>query len=72
MADTIVDCFSSQWFNLPILRDLLVQVDLNAELERLRIELKHVQNLCEVAQNESIDASQRVSVILSVYTIVKF
>lgn len=49
-----------------------MQVDLNAELERLRIELKHVQNLCEVAQNESIDASQRVSVILSVYTIVKF
>ncbi|XP_020114703.1 U-box domain-containing protein 35-like isoform X2 [Ananas comosus] len=36
------------------------QVDLNAELERLRIELKHVQNLCEVAQNESIDASQRL------------
>nr|CAD1821717.1 unnamed protein product [Ananas comosus var. bracteatus] len=39
--------------------NLLVHVDLNAELERLRIELKHVQNLCEVAQNESIDASQR-------------
>lgn len=37
-----------------------VQVDLNFELERLRLELKHVKGMYTVAQTEKMEASRQV------------
>ncbi|XP_077235351.1 U-box domain-containing protein 35-like [Tasmannia lanceolata] len=37
------------------------QVDVNLELERLRIELRHVKGMCAVAQNETSEASRQLN-----------
>ncbi|XP_043707153.1 U-box domain-containing protein 35-like [Telopea speciosissima] len=37
------------------------QVDINFELERLRIELRHLKGMYAVAQNEKIDASRKLN-----------
>ena len=40
------------------------QENFNLELEKLRIELRHVQGMHAVAQTENIDASRKVMLIL--------
>ncbi|KAJ4952537.1 hypothetical protein NE237_029369 [Protea cynaroides] len=37
------------------------QVDINFELERLRIELRHLKGMYAIAQNEKIDASRKLN-----------
>lgn len=41
-------------------RRFSVQVNLNFEIEKLRTELRHVQEMYAVAQTESFDASRKV------------
>ena len=41
------------------------QVDINFELEKLRTELRHVRGIYAIAQSEAIDASRKVSRIIS-------
>ena len=38
----------------------LLQVNINLELEKLRIELRHVKGMYAMAQSETIDASRKV------------
>ena len=40
--------------------DLIVQVNLSFEIEKLRAELKHVQEMYAMAQTETVDASEEV------------
>jgi len=47
---------------------LFYQAKLNLELEKLRIELRHVQGLHAVAQSEKIEASRKV---ISIFLLVK-
>lgn len=39
---------------------LCSQADINFELERLRIELRHIRGMYAMAQGEAIDASRKV------------
>ena len=39
-----------------------MQENINFELEKLRIELRHAQGVNAVAQSETIDASRKVSI----------
>ncbi|KDO45279.1 hypothetical protein CISIN_1g003576mg [Citrus sinensis] len=51
------------------------QVDVNFELEKLRIELRHVRGMYAIAQNEANDASRKVSLgilLKKVYCIIPF
>ena len=38
-----------------------MQVNINFELEKLRIELRHVRGMYAIAQSENIDAARKVS-----------
>lgn len=40
----------------------MLQVYINLELEKLRIELRHVKGMYAMAQSETIDASRKVGV----------
>eukprot|EP00268_Persea_americana_P020175 TRINITY_DN20403_c0_g1_i7.p1 TRINITY_DN20403_c0_g1~~TRINITY_DN20403_c0_g1_i7.p1 ORF type:complete len:665 (-),score=127.29 TRINITY_DN20403_c0_g1_i7:642-2636(-) len=51
-----------------ILTDLSLsgQVDVDFELEKLRIELRHAQGMYEMAQNETNDASQHLEILSTI------
>ncbi|GKV17532.1 hypothetical protein SLEP1_g28025 [Rubroshorea leprosula] len=49
-SDVVTDCSLSE-----------SQVEINSELEKLRIRLRHVRGLYAIAQSEMIDASRKVS-----------
>ncbi|XP_072971303.1 U-box domain-containing protein 35-like [Typha angustifolia] len=57
LLDSDVTSTSENRLDSPLPQD---QVDINFELERLRIELRHFQKLREVAEDESVDASRQV------------
>lgn len=40
-----------------------MQVNINYDLEKLRIELRHIQGMYAIAQTEAIDASRKVILI---------
>lgn len=44
--------------DLPISMD---QIDINSELQKLRIELRHLQDMVDVVQNESFDTSDQLN-----------
>lgn len=48
-------------FNLHFL-----QANINLELEKLRIELRHVKGMYAMAQSETIDASRKVGILILV------
>ena len=37
-----------------------LQINVNFELEKLRVELRHIQGMYAMAQSEAIDASRKV------------
>lgn len=43
-----------------------IQCDINFELEKLRVELRHVRGMYEVAKTEAMDSSRKVIFLLFV------
>lgn len=48
-------------FLIPLYVTSVKQEYLKLEIERLRVKLRHLQKLNELAQKESLDANQKVS-----------
>lgn len=49
-----------------------MQDDVNSELEKLRLELRHIKGVCKLVQDESINASQHVSLGVLCFNIISW